>query len=297
METSFDHWHPHMKRTPIDNETSRNPGVRAIKRTTDVATRIGAKYTYIVGSNTGGMVDVVFLGINDIGERIYEWLTSREDTAVLALLTEKEQLSIVETLEPDLVVAGGFRHIVPEEVLEMPPLGAVNLHKSYLPYNRGANPNVWSILEGAPAGVSIHYMTSDVDGGPIIDRRRVTVEPDDDARDLYERLEDAQFEQFRDVWPSIRDGTTDTIEQGDDEGTYHLKRDFTALWELDLDRRVRVEDIIDRLRALTFEPYRNAYFEKDGTRYYVTIDIRREDAPVESGVKAKNVPEYLEDEF
>jgi methionyl-tRNA formyltransferase len=219
------------------------------------------------------MLEVIFLGINDLGERIYDFLVDRDDAEVLALLTEPEQLSLVQRVEPDLLLSAGFRHVVPTDVLDVPDRGAVNLHNSYLPYNRGANANVWSIVEDHPAGVSIHYMTPDLDSGPIIHRREVPVRPDDTGIDLYERLEDAQYEQFRSVWPSIRDGAPDAVEQDPASGTTHSKRDFVDLWELDPERRMRVDDLIDRLRALTFPPYKNAYFERDGERYYVEIDI------------------------
>jgi len=59
------------------------------------------------------MVDIVFLGLNDIGERLYEWLVARDDANVQALITEADQLSIVRELEPELLIAGGFRYIVP----------------------------------------------------------------------------------------------------------------------------------------------------------------------------------------
>lgn len=236
------------------------------------------------------MVDLIFLGLNDIGERLYEWLTDRNDVTVSALLTEKEQLSTVEQLQPDLIVSAGYRHIVPERILDIPELGAVNIHKSFLPYNRGMNPNVWSILNDDPAGVSIHYMTPDVDEGPIIDRRQVEVHPDDTALDLYERLEEAQFTQFTEVWPKIRDGNTDTIDQEDDHGSYHYKQEFVDLWELELDETTTVADIIDRLRALTFPPFRNAYFEKDGVRYFVEINIMSEEEDVAE--LDRNLPDY-----
>lgn len=222
------------------------------------------------------MVDICFLGINDTGEEIYRFLVDETDANVLAILTEREQLSTISRLEPDLIVSAGFRHIVPEEILDVPELGAVNCHNSYLPYNRGANANVWSIIEDAPPGVSIHYMTAALDAGPIIDRRKVPLSPDDDARDLYERLEAAQVEQFREVWPSIRDGTADTTPQDPDAGTSHRKSDFTALWELDQDAETTVGELLDRLRALSFRPYKNAYFEENGDRYYVEIDITHE---------------------
>jgi methionyl-tRNA formyltransferase len=241
------------------------------------------------------MVDVAFLGLNDVGEQLYDWLDGREDASIVTLIETKAELEQLTDQEPDLVLSAGYRHIVPDEYLDVPPLGAVNLHKSYLPYNRGANPNVWSIVEDNPAGVSIHYMTADVDAGPIIDRRRVPIEPEDTGRDLYDRLERAQIQQFKDVWPEIRDGTADTIEQDPDEGTYHRKSDFVSLWELDPDETVRIGEFIDRLRALTFPPYKNAYFTEDGEKYHVEIDITSEETDEED--VDRNLPTYEESEY
>lgn len=242
------------------------------------------------------MVEVIVLGVNDIGEQVYDWLTDREDADVLALLTEKEQLSLVKHLEPDLLISSGFRHIVPEEILNIPNRGAVNMHKSYLPYNRGANPNVWSIIEDNPAGVSMHYMTTNIDAGPVIDRQKVPIYPDDTGRDLYDRLEATQFDQFTECWPSIRDDDVNTIDQPT-EGTYHYKQDFVDLWELDLDEKIRVGDFLNRLRALTFPPYDNAYFEVDGERYYLDVTIRQrgKDRDGEEASE-KNVPKYKEED-
>lgn len=240
------------------------------------------------------MVNVAYLGTNDVGEILYDWLQDREDATISARIETEDDLEMLRQREIDLIVSVGFRHIVPEEYLEIPSRGAVNIHKSYLPYNRGANPNVWSIIEDNPAGVSVHYMTAEIDAGPIIDRRTVPVEPDDNARDLYERLEEAQIQQFKDVWPDIRDGTVNTIEQHPDEGTYHRKSDFVSLWELDPEETVEVGEFIDRLRALTFPPYNNAYVKRDGEKYYIDIEISRETA-AES--VSRNLPTYEEDEF
>lgn len=222
------------------------------------------------------MVDLVFLGINDIGQRVYDWLVARDDAEVLALLTEPEQLAAVERLDPSLVVSAGFRHLVPADVLEIPEIGTVNFHKAYLPFNRGANPNVWSILGEAPAGVTLHYMNPEMDEGPIIDRRQVPVRPDDTGLTLYERLEREQFEQFTDCWPAIRDDTVDSTHQEPTSGTSHHKQDFVDLWPIDRDEEVRTGDLLDRLRALTFPPFKNAYFEVDGDRYFVEVEITEE---------------------
>jgi methionyl-tRNA formyltransferase len=240
------------------------------------------------------MVNVGFLGTNDVGEKLYDWLEERDDATIVAHIEKRDELETLQNREVDLIVSAGFRHIVPEKYLEIPDLGAVNIHKSYLPYNRGANPNVWSIVNDNPAGVSIHYMTADIDAGPIIDRRKVAVDPDDNGRDLYERLERTQVQQFKDVWPEIRDGTADTIEQDPDEGTYHRKSDFISLWEIDLEETVETGEFIDRLRALTFPPYNNAYFLRDGEKYYIDIEITHEDESEQS--VSRNLPTYTEDD-
>jgi methionyl-tRNA formyltransferase len=240
------------------------------------------------------MTELVFLGINDIGQKVYDWLTDRDDVKITALLTESDQLGTIETLQPDLILSAGYRHIVPQEILEIPKKGAVNFHKSYLPYNRGANPNVWSIIEDSPAGVSLHYMTSEVDAGPIIDRRSVPVYPDDNAKNLYERLENAQFDQFREVWSSIRDDEVETISQEENEATVHKKEEFVDLWEIDTDQSIIVEDFLKKLRALTFPPYKNAYFTKNGKKYHVEIKITQKTQNVANGNSEKKLPTYTE---
>ncbi|MWV40052.1 formyltransferase family protein [Natrialba sp. INN-245] len=220
--------------------------------------------------------DVVFLGINDAGMRVYEWLCERDDTFVQAMLTSEEQLSTVEELQPDYVLSCGFRHIVPEAILEIPNEGCLNLHPSYLPYNRGANPNVWSIVEGTPAGVTLHFMDTGIDTGDIVARRKVPVDFSDSGKDLYERLEDAQVRLFKETWPEILTDSYTITEQGEDDGTYHRTSDFEDLCELDPDETVEVKEFLDRLRALTFPPYDNARIELDGETYYVEVDVTRE---------------------
>ncbi|MFB6158138.1 MAG: formyltransferase family protein [Candidatus Nanohalobium sp.] len=58
-------------------------------------------------------------------------------------------------MEPEIVIASGFEYKVPEEIIVVPEKGIVNLHPSFLPYNRGAHPYIWPIVEDTPAGVSI----------------------------------------------------------------------------------------------------------------------------------------------
>lgn len=221
-------------------------------------------------------IEIIFLGVNDAGMRVYEWLCDREGVFVHSLLTTESQLDIVEDVEPDYLVACGYQHIVPEHVLGVPGEGCLNLHPAYLPCNRGANPNVWSIVEGTPAGVTLHYMDAGIDTGDIIARRKVETYFSDTGKDLHERLEDAQVDLFQSVWPDIVAGEISPTEQDSDAGTYHRTSDFEELCQLDPTENVQVKEFLDRLRALTFPPYDNARIEIDGETYYVEIDIEKE---------------------
>lgn len=220
-------------------------------------------------------IEIVFLGINDAGMRVYDWLCDRDNVFVHSLLTTKEQLRIIRDVEPDYVVSCGYHHIVPEEILDIPSVGCLNLHSSYLPYNRGANPNVWSIVDDTPSGVTIHWMDPGIDTGDIIAQEKVQVEFSDTGKDLYEKLEDAQVELFQKVWPDILSGEISETTQSEDTGTSHRASKFEDLCKLNPNEEVRVKDFLDRLRALTFPPYNNAEIEIDGETYYIEIDITK----------------------
>ena len=220
-------------------------------------------------------VEVIFLGINDAGMRVYDWLCDQDNIFMHSILTTKDQLRIIKNVEPDYILSCGYQHIVPESILTIPTKGCLNLHPAYLPYNRGANPNVWSIIEGTPAGVTLHYMDPGIDTGDIVARRKVETAFSDSGKDLHKRLEDAQLELFQDVWSDILSDNISVFEQDENQGTYHQTSEFETLCELNPDEEVRVKEFLDRLRALTFPPYNNAKIEIDDETYYVEVDITR----------------------
>ena len=221
------------------------------------------------------MIQAIFLGTNPAGEKVYDWLNRRDDVEVLALLTEKEQLSLIRDIEPDIVIASGFEHKVPGDIIEVPEKGLVNLHPSFLPYNRGAHPYIWPIVEDTPAGVSVHYMNEEIDEGPVIDRREVEIRPDDTAESLYERLQEEQFQHFKENWEEAKEGI-EGRQQKLERGSVRYRDDLDELCELDLGEETKVGDFIDRLRALSFSDHDTAYFERNGKRYYVDIEISSE---------------------
>lgn len=217
----------------------------------------------------------VFLGLNEAGEHVYDWLNERDDVEVLAMLTEKEQLQLIEELRPDIVISCGFEHKVPGEIIDVPEKGVVNLHPSYLPYNRGSHPYIWPLVDGTPAGVSVHYMNEEIDEGPIIDRRKVEKRPEDDSKSLRQRLMRAQVELFIDNWREIKN-EPETTSQRPEDGTTHFRKELDEFAYLDLDEEKKVGEVIDKLRALSYTPHGVAYFEENGERYLVNLEITPE---------------------
>lgn len=218
---------------------------------------------------------VVFLGMNKAGEKALEWLREKQDVDVEAVITEKDELEKIEKIQPEIAVSSGFEHKVPKEIIEVPEKGIVNLHPSYLPFNRGSHPYIWPIIENTVAGVSIHYMNEEIDEGPVIAKERVEIRPDDTAGTLRTRLMDAQFEIFKQNWERIVRGVR-AEEQNLEQGNVHRRSELDKITEIDLKEKMKAGKLIGRLRGLTFEDEGHAYFEKDGEMYRVKVEIEKE---------------------
>lgn len=144
----------------------------------------------------------------------------------------------------EALVSYGYRHIIPAEVLDSFGERAVNLHISYLPWNRGADPNLWSVLEDTPKGVTIHVLDAEIDTGPILVQREIAVLEGDTLKTMYDRLSHAMEELFCDSWSGIRVGAIQSVPQSG-EGTVHRSTDkaryehlLISGWDTPLDKLV-----------------------------------------------------------
>lgn len=126
--------------------------------------------------------------------------------------------------EVDFVVSYGYRFILKDWFLDRFPQRVINLHISLLPYNRGADPNLWSFLEDTPKGVTIHSIDRGIDTGLVIAQGQVQMQPDDTLKSSYERLIDEIELLFKKHWPAIREEKAERHEQ-EPGGTYHRMKD------------------------------------------------------------------------
>lgn len=106
-------------------------------------------------------------------------------------LRDPEATARVAALEPQLIVLADYGQIVPRELLELPPFGALNLHPSLLPRHRGASPIPATILAGdSETGVSLMLMDAGLDTGPIVAQLRLPLDGTETAPELAARLAD-----------------------------------------------------------------------------------------------------------
>ncbi len=138
-----------------------------------------------------------------------------------ARLKEPAALEQLQAWLPDLIVVAAFGQILRPVVLDLPPLGCVNVHASLLPRWRGAAPIQAAILNGdLQTGVTIMRMDPGVDTGPLLSQRPLTILPEDNADTLSERLAVLGAELLMDTLSDYLSGDLTATAQEDSLATY-----------------------------------------------------------------------------
>ena len=125
-------------------------------------------------------------------------------------------------IRPDPVVARpgewlvtmGYRRLLSPEIVDSYEGRTVNLHISYLPHNRGADPNFWSWVDNTPKGVTLHQLDHGMDTGPIWFQKIVGLEAKESLRQSYGQLIFSVIDLFREKWPVISKGAKPTPQKG-----------------------------------------------------------------------------------
>ena len=111
---------------------------------------------------------ILFLGNEN--NLLYKKLKKIENNISIS----SNKLKKEEVITYDFIISFGYRHIIKKEIIDLfQDNNIINLHISYLPYNRGSDPNLWSILDNTPSGVSIHLLEKGLDTGDILVQKRV----------------------------------------------------------------------------------------------------------------------------
>ena len=163
--------------------------------------------------------------------------------------------SRLSDLDPDAIIVVGYGRIIPQWMLDLPPLGNINLHASLLPKYRGAAPIQWAIARGENVtGVTSMKIDAGLDTGDILLQQEIPIAPDDTAETLGPKLAAVGADLTVATLASLRGGTIQPRKQDNSKATLApiLKKEDGRI---DFSRTAT--EIVNRLRG--FQPWPGAY--------------------------------------
>ena len=208
-----------------------------------------------------------------VGIPVYQPLKMRDGAA----------LDIVRELAPELIVVAAYGRLLPEDILNTPPYGSINVHSSLLPKYRGAAPINWAILNGERVtGVSIMYMAKELDAGDVILCRETPIDPDEDAQALTARLALLGADALAEAVEQLKNGTAQRTAQDHSAFTYAPMLD-RSLSPMDFTRSA--QQLHDQVRGLI--PWPCASMTLDGR----TVKVYRTAIGGETALAAGRIAE------
>lgn len=228
-------------------------------------------------------VKIVFIGSGDIGLPSLQWLLGAPRVEVAAVVTqpdraagrgmsvrpsrvkelalsrgvevfqparvrEPEAVARIAGFGPDLLVVMAYGQILPQSLLDVPQIGALNLHASLLPRHRGAAPVHAAILSGdRTSGVTAMWMDAGLDTGDILLAREVEIAPAETAGSLHDRLARLAPSVLEESLSLIREGRAPRTKQDENSATYAPKLDRGSGR---IDWSASAEEIARRVRGL-----------------------------------------------
>lgn len=192
-------------------------------------------------------------------------------------LKGKDAVATLAAHAPDVVVVVAYGMLLPRAILDVPPLGCLNLHASLLPRWRGAAPIQRAIMAGDQrTGVMVMLMEEGLDTGPVALVEKVAIPPDATAKDMHDRLALLGADLMHRALGALERGGLGFTPQAEDGVTYAKKID-KAETRIDWSRTAR--DVHDLVRGLS--PFPGAWFEHAGERVKVlrTRRVERSGVP------------------
>jgi methionyl-tRNA formyltransferase len=169
---------------------------------------------------------ILFLGYKSKDTKIIKFLKKKN-----FLVKEHGQkfLYYKNSIDTDAIISFGYRKIIKSSLIKKINRPIINLHMSYLPYNRGSHPNFWSFIDKTPSGVSIHEIDTGIDTGKIIFQKKINFKLNRllTFEDTYNKLFIELENLFIKKWKLILEGKYKTKKNYFlEQGTFHKKKDL-----------------------------------------------------------------------
>lgn len=208
-------------------------------------------------SNFGCEITAVatLLGEKSLGSGMEQF--ARSLGAPVLSSAEVKSVSFAERLRSsntDLLIAVQLPHVVCPEALEAPHIGCFNLHPSLLPRYAGLHPASWAIYRGEREhGVTLHWMTSTVDAGPIVSQRVVAVSQTDTPPILLRNCLRAGISLISELLAFASTAGHIPRQSQDLSGREYFGREIPGDGHINWNRPAR--DIVNLTRAFDYRPF------------------------------------------
>ncbi len=178
----------------------------------------------------------------------------------------------LKSLKADIFLFLNFPKIIKKNIIDLAER-CINLHLSYLPYNRGKNPNVWSIIENTPSGATLHEIDQGIDTGKIIFKKKIIPEAIDTGKSLWEKCSNAAIKLFKSKWTRLRDKRYKSYSQKNKKSTFHHSKDIKKIDEIYLNKKYKASELINILRSRTFNDFPSAFIKVKGKKIFLRLKL------------------------
>lgn len=231
---------------------------------------VGLKiFNYLSENYHSDIALVVTLDSNEI------YIASKKNNIPVCVYESEEALIKQLGITVDLGFLAWWPKILSKKIIDIPKRGFINTHPSLLPYNRGKNYNFWALVEQCPFGVSLHLVDVQVDSGDIVAQTSIPYDWLDTGKSLYLKAQSEMVKLFINTYPSLRTNNYVTKSQDLSKGSFHLSSELEKASKIELDSMYRACDLLNLLRARTFDEYPGCWFEFDNNRYEISINIKK----------------------
>lgn len=186
----------------------------------------------------------------------------------------RKEYEFINDLKPDVIVTLAYGQIVPQGLLDIPTLGAINLHGSLLPKYRGAAPIQYALINNDKVtGMTLMRMVKEMDAGEMYDKEEVEITPEDNNTSLFEKMGDAALKLILRALPKYLNGELKGIPQ--DESLVSFCPTIKSEEEK-LDLSNSIDKISGYIRALSELPGAYLYLDNQKFKIYQAKIISNE---------------------
>jgi len=207
--------------------------------------------------------------IKALGDRHRAFTTIFKSSEEIFKISESYQINF------DIGFLLWWPKIVKKPLINLPTHGFINTHPSLLPFCRGKHYNFWTLVEGAPYGVSLHFIDEGIDTGDVVAQQEISYDWEDTGQTLYQKAIKNMIQLFQTSYPKIRSLNVTRVKQDLSEGSFHLAKELELASVIQLDKSYMARDLINLIRARTFPGHPACRFSDNGKEYEVRISIER----------------------